>query len=121
MAVIGRGVEFSGPGGGGLPLGGRIAAVCFAVIAFLARFLVLGYAFSYFYSANTIICLLMRKHVDRIEIDEIYKHKPEEEEAPTPPQGGEASSEGAPQGTQGAEPAEPAEGEGKEPEDTGVE
>jgi len=121
MALIGRGVEFSGPGGGGLPLGGRIAAVCFAVIVSLARFLVLGYAFSYFYSANTIICLLMRKHVDRIEIDEIYKHKPEEEEAPTPPQGGEASSEGAPQETQGAEPAEPAEGEGEEPEDTGVE
>jgi hypothetical protein len=56
------------------------------VIAFLARAMVAAYAFSYFFSANTIICLLMRKHVDRIEVEEIYEHKTGEEETATLPE-----------------------------------
>jgi len=82
------------------------------VIAFIARCLVPAYAISYFFTANTIICFLLRKHVDRIEVDQVYEEKPEEEapaeeeetgeegpEAEAPAAGpAEESAEGQPEG-----------------------
>ncbi len=67
-----------------------ISGLLIVIFALGARALVVAYAFSYFFSANTIICLLLRKHVDRIEIDQIYEHKPEEEAAEEKPEEEEA-------------------------------
>lgn len=56
--------------------------------------LVLGFGYSYFWSASTIIYLLMRKQVDDAELDEVYLEEEDQEEfgatptataRPTPP------------------------------------
>jgi hypothetical protein len=44
------------------------------------RLLPLAYLFSYFFTTNTIICFLLRKNVDRIEIDEVYEEEEEEDQ-----------------------------------------
>lgn len=46
--------------------------------------LMLGYAYSYFWTASSMIYLLMRKRVDEVEVDEIYTEE-EEYEEPVPP------------------------------------
>ena len=86
LGVIGGGIVASG----GfcktlLPLstsgvGMSVASWIVVLIGLIARALVVAYAFSYFFTANTVICFLLRKHVDRIEVDEVYEETPEEEE-----------------------------------------
>ena len=82
-------------------LGVKLAATALVLIGMCANALVAAYVFSYFFTANTIICLLMRKHVDRIEIEDIYVPAEEEEvaapagDAPEQQQEAEASSESA--------------------------
>jgi len=39
----------------------------------------LGFGYSYFWSASTIIYLLMRRHVDAAELDEVYLEEDEQE------------------------------------------
>jgi hypothetical protein len=48
--------------------------------------LILGFSYSYFWSASTIIYLLMRKKVDDADLDEVYLEEEDQEEgfAPTP-------------------------------------
>jgi hypothetical protein len=81
-------LEFAGVKNWGLYGNGSAPALMFipryvvVVVAFVVRVLVFAYAFSYFFTANTIICFLMRKHVDRIEIDEVFVEKPEEAKGP---------------------------------------
>jgi len=58
----------------------RISSVCMLVALLAVRALPMAYLFSYFFVTNTVICFLMRKHVDRIELDEVFEEKPEEEE-----------------------------------------
>src|SRR5579884_2233264 len=41
--------------------------------------LMLGFGYSYFWSASTIIYLLMRRHVDAAELDEVYLEEDEQE------------------------------------------
>jgi hypothetical protein len=41
--------------------------------------LMLGFGYSYFWSASTIIYLLMRRHVDAAEMDEVYLEEDEQE------------------------------------------
>lgn len=60
-------------------VGISVASGVTLVIAIMARALVIAYAFSFFFTANTIICFLLRKHVDRIEIDEVYEETAEED------------------------------------------
>ena len=48
------------------------------LVALVMRALVVAYAFSYFFTANTLVCFLMRKHVDRIDVDEVYEEELEE-------------------------------------------
>jgi len=52
----------------------------YVTLLLIVRALPLAYIFSYFFTANTIIFLLMRKDQDNIEIDEIYEEVEEEEE-----------------------------------------
>ena len=89
-----------------------------------------AYLFSYFFTAGTVICFLMRKHVDRIEIDEVYEEEEEEEfgEMPEEPEAGPAGTAAEEEGTEEAEeeeePAaeqEPAEETPAEEEETGPE
>jgi hypothetical protein len=47
----------------------------------LAFLFIIGFGYSYFWSAGTIIYLLMRRHVDDTEIDEIYIEDDEAEDA----------------------------------------
>jgi hypothetical protein len=96
------------------------------VIAFIIRCLALGYVFSYFFTSNTVICFLLRKHVDRIDVDQVYEEEAEEEfeeefEEPvvSPEEGEEAEGEAEEQ-PQAEEPSEEpgAPEEGPEPEET---
>ena len=87
--------------------GVRAALAALSVVAFVARVLVLAYAASYYFTANTIIAFLLRKHVDRIDVDEVYVAEP----APAPAaEGGAAPASPAPE----AAPAAPAPGCGRQ-------
>jgi hypothetical protein len=69
----------------------------------LAFLMVIGFSYSYFWSASTIIYLLMRRKVDDTEIDEVYLEEEDTEEpygAPTAPPSGTSqpiTTAGAPQ------------------------
>jgi hypothetical protein len=67
----------------------------------LVFLLIVGFGYSYFWSASTIIYLLMRKKVDETEIDEVHLEEDEVEEPYTPP---------APPPPSGAPAARPAAG-----------
>jgi hypothetical protein len=57
------------------------------IIAFwlhLLFLLMLGFAYSYFWSVSTIIYFLLRKRVDDTDMDEVYLEEEEEEAYPTP-------------------------------------
>ncbi len=49
-----------------------VGAVLVSVWLYLAFLVVLGFGYSYFWCASTIVYLLMRHHVDDTELDEIY-------------------------------------------------
>lgn len=53
--------------------------------------LMLGFSYSYFWTASSMIYLLMRKKVDEVEVDEIYTEE-EEIEEPVPPKMNTAST-----------------------------
>ena len=48
------------------------------------RGMLLGFGYSYFWGASTIIYLLMRRKVDDTELDEVYLEEDESEEAYSP-------------------------------------
>lgn len=62
-----------------------------AIVTFwlgLLFLLILGFGYSYFWSASTIIYLLLRRHIDSAELDEVYLEEEEPEGplgAPLPP------------------------------------
>lgn len=57
----------------------KIGAFLVAVWLGLVFLLMLGFGYSYFWSASTIIYLLMRRHVDAAEMDEVYLEEDEQE------------------------------------------
>jgi hypothetical protein len=59
----------------------HLGAVMVSIWLYLVFLMVVGFAFSFYWSVNTIIYLLMRRVVDDTEIDEIYL---EDEEADEP-------------------------------------
>lgn len=68
--------------------GAFLVAIWLAILFLL----MLGFGYSYFWSASTIIYLLMRRHVDAAELDEVYLEEDEQEGAyggqftpPSPP------------------------------------
>src|SRR5262249_27963494 len=63
----------------------HVGAVLVAIWLGLFFLLVLGVGYSYFWSASTIIYLLMRKQVDDAELDEVYFEEDEQEDYATGP------------------------------------
>jgi hypothetical protein len=57
----------------------RIGAFLVALWLGFVFLLMLGFGYSYFWSASTIIYLLMRRHVDAAELDEVYLEEDEQE------------------------------------------
>jgi hypothetical protein len=57
----------------------KFGAVLVAIWLFLVFLLLLGFGYSYFWSASTIIYLLMRRHVDAAEMDEVYLEEDDQE------------------------------------------
>jgi len=61
-----------------------VGAVIVAFWLHLLFLLMLGFAYSYFWSVSTIIYFLLRKRVDDTDMDEVYLEEEEEEAYPTP-------------------------------------
>jgi hypothetical protein len=61
------------------------AAVVSCIWLYLIFLLVIGFGYSYFWTASTIIYLLMRRKVDDAEMDEIYLEEEDQDLAYTPP------------------------------------
>jgi hypothetical protein len=63
----------------------RIGAVLVAIWLGLFFLLILGFGYSYFWTASSIIYLLLRRHVDDAEMDEVYFEEDEQDEYPLSP------------------------------------
>jgi len=61
------------------------ASYLIAIWTTLAFMFVIGFGYSYFYTAGTMLYLLMRRHVDESELDEVYLEHEEPEEPMMPP------------------------------------
>jgi hypothetical protein len=57
----------------------KVGAFLVAIWLGIVFLLMLGFGYSYFWSASTIIYLLMRRHVDAAELDEVYLEDDEQE------------------------------------------
>jgi hypothetical protein len=57
----------------------KVGAFLVAIWLGIFFLLMLGFGYSYFWSASTIIYLLMRRHVDAAEMDEVYLEEDEQE------------------------------------------
>ncbi len=62
----------------------QVGAVLISIWLGAFFLLVLGFGYSYFWTASTIIYLLLRRHVDDAEMDEVYFEEDEEEFGPVP-------------------------------------
>jgi hypothetical protein len=72
QALLGSRGALVAPGAVAPSVGAYAATAVFSIIAFGVRALVLAYAASYYFTGNTIVAFLLRKHVDRIDVDEVY-------------------------------------------------
>lgn len=112
--------------------GGYYSAMQVVMGVLMLAVLVLPYAYgvSFFFSANTVIFFLLRKHVDNIEIEEIYEESEEEgeefqpeqaavPEPPSQPQGPDTDEEIPPEVAEEG-PPEPSEASGELPKEPDV-
>ncbi|MFW6188836.1 MAG: hypothetical protein ACOC7T_00250 [Planctomycetota bacterium] len=76
------GMLVSGAGGG---LFNSVISNIIALLLLAVRGLPVAFVVSFFFTANTIIFLRLRKHVDNIDIEEVYQEAEEEEELVTEP------------------------------------
>jgi len=72
------------PGGPGFHGWNYIGATLVAFWLYLVFLMVIGFGYSYFWSASTIIYLLMRRKVDDTDLDEVYLDEEDSEEAYSP-------------------------------------
>jgi hypothetical protein len=79
-----------------------------------------AYGVSFFFSANTVIFFLLRKHVDNIEIEEIYEESEEEGEEFQPEQAAVPEPPSQPQGPDADEEIPPEVAEEGPPEPSGA-
>jgi len=110
----------------------KVGAVIVTFWLYLFFLLILGFGYSYFWSASTIIYLLMRRKVDDTEMDEVYLEEEDQESpygagappmpkpaAPAPPSGDvtmvEAPTLRSPTQEQAAAPPPAASGDGNPP------
>jgi hypothetical protein len=80
------------------------AAVCTAVWLYLLFFMIVGFVYSYFWSASTIIYYLLRRDVDNTEMQEVYVEGEEEAEG-TPAEPAPTSPVVTPSQATGGQPA----------------
>jgi len=73
----------------------KIGAFMVAIWLYLLFLMIVGFGYSYFWTASTIIYLLMRRKVDDTEMDEVYVEEDEGEEAYSMPITAPASSSAA--------------------------
>lgn len=59
----------------------KVGAIMVSLWVYVAFLLVVGFGYSYFWCASTIIYLLMRRQVDDTDLDEIYLEEDETEDA----------------------------------------
>src|SRR5262249_34249807 len=72
-----------------------IGAFLVAVWLYVIFLMIVGFGYSFFWSASTIIYLLMRRKVDDTDLDEVYLEEEDSEEpysAPVPHSGGPTSA-----------------------------
>lgn len=62
-----------------------VGAILVAMWLYLVFLMVVGFSYSYFWTATTIIYLLMRREVEDTDMDEVYMEEEEMEEGYTPP------------------------------------
>jgi hypothetical protein len=72
----------------------QISAVVVSLWVTLVLLLVLGFAYSYYFTAFTMVYLLMRRKVDDTELDEVYLEEDEPEEPLLPPSAPAAAPSG---------------------------
>ncbi len=65
---------------GGFLFYNKIGAVLVAIWLGVAFLMLIGFGYSFFFSMSTIIYLLMRRHVDGAEMDEVYLEEEDQEE-----------------------------------------
>jgi hypothetical protein len=70
---------------GGLAAWNKIGAVLVSIWLGIFFLLVLGFGYSYFWTACSIIYLLLRRRVDDAEMDEVYFEEDEQDEYPLGP------------------------------------
>jgi len=68
-----------------LSFGQSVGAFFISLWVYLAIGLLGAFAISFYFSANTIIYLLMRREVDATELDDVYLEQSEEDFGETPP------------------------------------
>src|SRR5262249_49138488 len=73
------GTTYEGKDNNPLTWWNKFGAVLVAIWLGIVFLLLLGFGYSYFWSASTIIYLLMRRHVDAAELDEVYLEEDEQE------------------------------------------
>jgi hypothetical protein len=59
------------------------------IMAAAVKLVPFAYFVSYFFTANTLVFFLLRKHVDNIGVEDVYEEEEEEEEPEVEPAGGE--------------------------------
>jgi len=86
------GIPWTVQGGGAAGYYGFFQTIV-SIILLLLLVLPISYAASYFFSANSVIFLLMRKHVDNVDVDVIYEDvdeepvaQPVDDDAPSAPE-----------------------------------
>lgn len=77
--VVTSGYEMSKPYMENMSIPNYIGAVFVTIWVYLFFLLIVGFGYSYFWTASTLIYLLMRRHVDETDMDEVYL---EDEEGP---------------------------------------
>jgi hypothetical protein len=83
-----------------LGLANKAGAFLVAVWMYLMFLMIVGFGYSYFWSASTILYLLMRRKVDDTDLDEIYLEEDEIEEPYSATTGLAAAPSPTPAGTQ---------------------
>jgi hypothetical protein len=84
-----------------------VGPFCIAIWLGLVFLMIVGFGYSFFWSASTIIYLMMRRKVDDTELDEVYLEEEEPEESYTPPAAPSSASSQPPSATSGLKMVEP--------------
>jgi len=94
-----------------------IAAVLMSIVVFIVVGLVVAFVVSFFFSASTVMYLLLRREVDATDLADVYV----EEKEPTEDEGPAVEAEAEPKPEEASEAVEPAEEQASEQQEEGEE